>query len=106
MFVELEGEIPVGFERQFLDELPTRVLHADRERVRADFDVEVADGALHRFRHLAKRQRRFGVSAINHRGCRGEVLFERHRFQRDPDRVIAGGADVELRGLSGRRELW
>ena len=81
-----------------LNRLAAGVGGDDRQRAGLHFDDQPADLRLHRWRYLPQANRRCGVLALGQGRRVRKIGLEAERLERDANAVLAGLADVELRG--------
>ena len=102
--VEAERQVAVRLEHERLHGLAGRVRDDHRERVRAQIHAQGPDLGRDGSGDLPEAQRGSGVRPFGHRGREGKVPGKPDGLERDADAVLAGGANVQLRGLAGGRD--
>ena len=102
--VEAERQVAVRLEHERLHGLAGRVRDDHRERVRAHVHPQSPDLGRGGSGDIPEAQRGSGVRPFGHRGREGKVPRKPDGLERDTDAVLAGGANVQLRGLAGGRD--
>ncbi len=102
--VEAERQVAVRLEHERLHGLAGRVRDDHRERVRAHVHPQSPDLGRGGSGDIPEAHRGGGVRPFGHRGREGKVPRKPDGLERDPDAVLAGGANVQLRGLAGGRD--
>ena len=104
VLVELERQRAVRLEHELLHQLTGGVLDDDGQRVRRDLDAEAPDSPSNRFLQLSHTDSGRRIRLVDDGGMSGKFAGEAERLERDAKAVFAGGSNVELRGLSSRRD--